>query len=115
MRSTYVALALLLATAFAAQARSTQDFLEMCQTDEAACLREIQHAKRALEQGPRERMRFCTPPAMQDETMVFEVTYWIGEQTPSWDRKEAAESIAAALVALYSCDRAPPIDTNGDR
>lgn len=112
MRAFAITFALLL-TACSAQARSTEAFLDMCQANETACANEIRAARRALEQGPRERMRFCMPPGMSDETMVFEVTYWISEQQPSWDRKEAAESIAAALVALYACDRAPKIDTNG--
>jgi hypothetical protein len=100
-----IALAALTVAACTAQARSTQDFLDACAKDEAACAREIHAARRALEQGPRERLRFCMPPGMSDEALVFEVTYWISEQSPSWDRKESAESIAAALVALYSCDR----------
>jgi hypothetical protein len=114
MRTLALALAAFAVTAITAHARSTQDFLDACATDETSCAREIKDARRALEQGPRERIRFCLPAGLTDEGLVGEITSWISEQSPALDRKEAAESIAAALVALYSCDRAPAIDTNGD-
>jgi hypothetical protein len=114
MRKTALALLALAVTAGTAEARSTANFLDMCAADEVACAKEIKDARRALEHGPRERLRFCMPAGMTDEGLVFEVTYWISEQSPAMDRKEAAESIAAALVALYSCDHAPKINTNGD-
>jgi hypothetical protein len=114
MRNIALALAAVAMTAGTAYAYSTDYFIDRCQSDRTWCAAEISKARRALEQGPRERMRFCIPTGMTDEGLVDEVVYWIGEQWPSWDRKEAAESIAAALVALYSCDRAPKIDTDGD-
>ncbi|MBP6013812.1 MAG: hypothetical protein KBA31_16410 [Alphaproteobacteria bacterium] len=114
MRKTTLALIALAVAAGTAQARSTQAFLDMCASDEVACAREIKDARRALEQGPRERLRICIPPGMSDDGLVGEVTHWISERSPELDREEAAESIAAALVALYSCDRPRSIDLEGN-
>ena len=105
MRWIALALVALIATTNAASARSTRNFLDRCATDEARCADDIKAARRALEYGPDARKKLCMPAGMTDEGLVGEVTYWIGEQVPSLDHKEAAESIAAALVALYSCDR----------
>lgn len=88
-----------------ALAGTTRYFLDRCATDEAWCLSVIKDARRAVEQGREARKRLCFPPGMSDEGLVGEVTYWIGEQVPSMDHKPEAESIAAALVALYGCDR----------
>ena len=65
----------------------------------------IKDARRAVEHGVEARKRLCIPQGISDEGLVGEVTYWIGEQVPSMDHKPEAESIAAALVALYGCDR----------
>ena len=114
MRKMVLALFALAVTAAAVQARTTQEFTDRCEIDEATCAKEIKDARRALEQGPRERMRICVPASLTDEDLVAEVTRWISEQSPALDRKEAAESIAAALVALYSCDRPRSIDLEGN-
>ena len=84
---------------------TTRDFLERCEQDESWCTREIADARRAVERGVEARKKICVPPGMSDETLVSEVTYWIGEQVPSMDHRPHAESIAAALVAVYGCDR----------
>jgi hypothetical protein len=99
----------LLATAAAlpayAWSGTTRDFLDRCEQDESWCAREIGEARRAVERGVEARKKICIPPGMSEETLVFEVTYWIGEQVPSMDHRPHAESIAAALVAVYACDR----------
>lgn len=96
----------LAATASAyAYSGTTRDFLDRCAYDEAWCAREINEARRAMERGPEARKRLCIPTGLSDDGLVGEVTYWIGEQIPSMDHKPHAESIAAALVALYGCDR----------
>ncbi|NOT41800.1 MAG: hypothetical protein HOP13_15060 [Alphaproteobacteria bacterium] len=84
---------------------TTRDFLDRCQQDEAWCAREISDARRAVERGVEARKKVCFPPGMSEETLVFEVTYWIGEQIPSMDHRPHAESVAAAIVSLYGCDR----------
>ena len=84
---------------------STRDFLDRCERDQSWCAREIDEARRAVERGPEARKRTCIPPGMSEEGLVNEVTYWIGEQVPSMDYRPHAESIAAALVSLYACDR----------
>ena len=100
---------LLLAAATAASASawsgSTRDFLERCESDEAWCATEIGQARRAVERGVEARKKICIPQGKSDEDLVGEVTYWIGEQVPSLDHKPHAESIAAAIVSLYGCDR----------
>lgn len=104
----WMALSLLAVTAVTsayAWSGSTRDFLDRCERDEAWCAREIAEARRAIERGPEARKRICLPPGITDEGLVFEVTYWIGEQIPSMDHRPHAESIAAALVSLYGCDR----------
>ena len=108
MRCALLALALL-ATPNLAHARTTGDFLDRCAMDEAWCAKEIGDARRALEA----RKKLCMPQGLSDEGLVGEVTYWIGEQIPSMDHKPHVESIAAALVALYSCDR-PKNDLQGE-
>lgn len=90
---------------------TTRDFLDRCAQDESWCAREIGDARRAVERGVEARKKVCIPQGMSDETLVGEVTYWIGEQIPSMDRRPHAESIAAALVAVYGCDR--PQGTEG--
>jgi hypothetical protein len=84
---------------------STRDFLERCESDEAWCASEIGQARRAVERGIEARKKICIPAGITDEDLVKGVTYWIGEQVPSMDHRPHAESIAAALVALYGCDR----------
>jgi hypothetical protein len=84
---------------------TTGDFLDRCASDEAWCAREIREAQRAVERGPDARKKLCVPQAMTDEGLVGEVTYWIVEHVPPLDHRPHAESIAAALVALYACDR----------
>lgn len=98
-------LAVIAMTAANAWSGSTRDFLDRCERDEAWCAREIGDARRAVERGPEARKRICIPPGITDEGLVSEVTYWIGEQVPSLDHRPHAESIAAALVSLYGCDR----------
>lgn len=104
----WIALSLLaLAAALTAQAWSgtTRDFLDRCEQDEAWCAREISDARRAVERGVEARKKVCMPTGMSEETLVFEVTYWISEQIPSMDHRPHAESIAAAIVSIYGCDR----------
>ena len=84
---------------------STRDFLERCESDQAWCATEIGEARRAVARGVEARKKVCIPQGISDEGLVGEVTYWIGEQVPSMDMKPHAENIAAALVALYGCDR----------
>ncbi len=88
-----------------AWAGSTRDFLFRCEQDEAWCAREIGDARQAVERGVEARKKICIPSGMSNDALVFEVTYWIGEQIPSMDHRPHAESIAAALVAVYACDR----------
>jgi hypothetical protein len=85
-------------------ARTTGAFLDRCASDEAWCAKEIKDARLAVEKGVQARKKLCFPPGLTDEGLVGEVTYWIGEQIPSLDHEPDAESIAAALVALYGCD-----------
>lgn len=104
----WIALSLLAAFAAAgayAWSGSTRDFLERCESDQAWCADEIGEARRAVERGVEARKKVCIPQGISDEGLIGEVTYWIGEQVPSMDMKPHAESIAAALVALYGCDR----------
>jgi hypothetical protein len=104
----WIALSLLaLAAVLPAHAWSgtTRAFLDRCSDDEAWCLQQINEARRAVEYGPDARKKLCLPQGMSDETLVFEITYWISEQTPSMDHRPHAESIAAALVAVYGCSR----------
>lgn len=106
MRWTAVLLGLcaaLLATT--ASARTTKEFLYRCETDEAACLTKIKEVRRLLEVPPpgKTPVKLCLPTGMDDETLVFEVTYWIGEQYPPMDNKDENESIGAALTSLYTC------------
>jgi len=100
---------LLLAAAAAASANawsgSTGDFLERCESDQSWCATEIGEARRAVERGVEARKKICIPQGTTDEDLVGAVTYWIGEQVPSLAHKPAAESIAAAIVSLYGCDR----------
>jgi hypothetical protein len=84
---------------------TTRDFLDRCSDDEAWCLQQINEARRAIERGPDARKKICMPQGMSSETLVFEVTYWISEQVPSMDHRPHAESVAAALVSVYACDR----------
>ena len=102
MALTLVALGL---SAGSAYAGTTRDFLDRCATDDAWCATKIGEARRAVEQGVEARKKLCFPQGMSEEGLVGEVTYWITEQVPSMDYKPDAESIAAALVALYGCDR----------
>ena len=97
------AVALIVATS-TASARTTRAFLDLCASDESWCAKEIKDARRAVEQGVQARKKLCIPQGLTDEGLVGEVTYWIGEQIPSLDHEPDAESIAAALVALYGCD-----------
>jgi len=109
----WIALSLLAALAVAsayAWSGSTRDFLYRCEQDEAWCAREISDARRAVERGVEARKKVCFPPGQSDEGLVFEVTYWIGEQIPSMDHRPHAESVAAALVSLYGCDRPKGIE-----
>jgi hypothetical protein len=55
-------------------------------------------------------MRLCVPATLSDDDLVAAVTGWIKRYEPPLDDEEEAESIAAALVALYACDRAPGIE-----
>lgn len=89
----------------AASARTTRAFLDRCASDEAWCAKEIKDVRRAVEKGVQARKKLCFPPGLTDEGLVGEVTYWIGEQIPSIEHEPDAESIAAALVDLYACDR----------
>ena len=98
-----IAIAAIASTASAAG--TTRAFLDRCASDEAWCAREIKDARRAIEQGVQARKKLCFPPDLADEGLVGEVTHWIVEQIPSMDHRPDAESIAAALVALYACDR----------
>jgi hypothetical protein len=106
MRWTTMALGVALSLAAgAAYAASTKDFLYRCSTDEAGCAAKIKRTKELLEHPPKggTSVRLCMPSGMSDEGLVGEVTYWIDEQMPSLDNKDEADSIAAALVSLYSC------------
>ena len=105
MRWIAIALASFVALTTMAWARSTRAFLDSCAMDESYCATEIKAARRAVEQGPEARKKLCIPQGISDEGLVGEVTYWITEQVPSMDSKPEGESIAAALVALYGCDR----------
>jgi hypothetical protein len=100
---------LLLAAATVANANawsgSTRDFLERCESDQAWCATEIGEARRAVERGVEARKKICIPQGTSDEDLTGPVTTWIAEQVPSLDYKPAAESIAAAIVSLYGCDR----------
>ena len=89
----------------AASAGTTKDFLYRCSIDEAACAAKIKTVRRVLEQPPPGRIapKLCYPSGMSDEGLVGEVTYWIDEQVPSLDHKDEADSITAALMALYAC------------
>lgn len=84
---------------------TTRQFLDRCADDEAWCAGEIGDARRAIERGVEARKKVCFPVGLSDETLVFEVTYWISEQMPSMDHRPHAESVAAALISLYGCDR----------
>lgn len=84
---------------------STRTFLDRCESDQSWCAREIGDARRAVERGVEARKKVCIPQGKSDEDLVGEVTSWIGEQVPAMDHKPHAESIAAALVSLYGCDR----------
>jgi hypothetical protein len=90
---------------------TTRQFLDRCQDDEAWCAGQIADARRAIERGVDARKKVCFPVGLSDETLVFEVTYWISEQIPSMDHRPHAESVAAALISLYGCDR--PRSTEG--
>jgi hypothetical protein len=115
MRKLALALLTFSLAANTAHARSTGDFLEDCSRDESACAVEIKAVIKRLEIGqPADRRKLCLPQTMSDEGLAGEVTYWIGEQMPPLDRQDAAESIAAALVALYSCDRMRGTGPQGD-
>jgi hypothetical protein len=104
MRWIAIAAVALIAATSAASARTTRAFLDRCANDDAWCAKEIKDARRAVEQGIQARKKLCFPQGLSDEGLVGEVTYWIGEQIPSLDHEPDAESIAAALVALYGCD-----------
>ncbi len=95
--------ALFAATQAHAWTGTTRAFLDRCEQDEAWCAHEIADARRAMERGVEAGKKICLPPDMSEETLVFEITYWIGEQFPSMDHRPHAESIAAALVAVYGC------------
>jgi hypothetical protein len=84
---------------------TTREFLDRCADDETWCRQQIGEALRAIERGPDARKKLCMPQGISDETLVFEVTYWISEQIPSMDHRPHAESVAAALVSVYACDR----------
>ena len=103
MRLIALVLVALAATAGAASANTTRNFLDRCASDEARCAADIHAARRALEKGPDARKKLCIPVGLSDEELVASVTNWIDEQIPSMNHKQEAESIAAALVALYSC------------
>lgn len=107
MRWTTVVLGLCaLLIASEASARTTKEFLYRCETDQAACATKIKEARRLVEVPPpgRAPTKLCLPAGMDDETLVFEVTYWIGEQFPPMDNKDENESLTAALTALYACN-----------
>jgi len=106
MRWVALVLLMLALLTVVAQARTTRAFLDRCATDESWCADQINAARRAMQQGVEARKRICLPQGLSDEGLVGEVTYWISEQVPSLDHKPDAESIAAALIALYGCDRA---------
>jgi hypothetical protein len=106
---------LLIAVAFvasvgSAEARTTREFLDRCADDEAWCAKEIKIAREAIEKGVMARKKLCMPQGLSDEGLVGEVTYWITEQVPSMDQRPDAESIGAALVALYGCDTAKGLE-----
>jgi hypothetical protein len=106
MRKTALAVALLLCAPIAS-AHTTKDFVFRCSQEQevAACAVKIKEVIRRLENPPPGRaiVKLCLPPDMSDEMLVAEVTYWIDEQGSRYDNRDEDESIAAALVALYSC------------
>lgn len=104
MRWISIAAFALAAMTSAASARTTRAFVDRCANDEAWCAKEIRDARRAVEQGVQARKKICIPQGLTDETLALAVTNWIAEQIPSMDHEPDAESIAAALVALYGCD-----------
>ena len=106
MRWTTLAFIALVSLTGIAEARTTREFLDNCAQDESWCASQIRAALRAQQQGVEARKKICMPSGISDEGLVGEVTYWISEQIPSMDHRPDAESIAAALIALYGCDRA---------
>lgn len=115
MRWTIVLLAscaVLFATA--ASARTTKAFLDRCETDEAACLAKIKEVRRMLEVPPpgKAPQKLCLPSGLSDEGFVFEVTYWIAEQYPPMDNRDENDSIATALISLYSCSGIKGLEGN---
>jgi hypothetical protein len=87
-----------------ASARTTRAFLDRCADDNAWCAKEIKDARRAVEQGIQARKKLCIPQGLSDDDIASAVTRWIDDQIPSLNHEPDAESIAAALVALYGCD-----------
>jgi hypothetical protein len=104
MRWIAIAAIALAAITSAASARTTRAFLDRCSDDAAWCAKEIKDARRAVEQGVQARKKLCLPQGLSDEDLANAVTGWIAEQIPSLNHEPDAESIAAALVALYGCD-----------
>lgn len=99
--------------AFEASAATTKDFLYRCSQDETRCAARIKEVARIIQNPPpgqRAPAQLCFPPGMSDDGLVGEVTYWIGEQVPSLDNKNEFDSIAAALIALYSCGGVKGLD-----
>ena len=95
------ALAVVGATHTQAVAGTTQEFFDLCGNDEEACAKRIDDVRAAYEKT---NAKLCLPPTMSREGYANEVTYWIGEQQPPLDMKQAdAKSITAALKALYTC------------
>ena len=109
MRTSAIVLGFLAsAVANIASAATTKDFLFRCAQDERRCAAQIKEVARVIERPPpgqRAPVRICFPAGLSDEGLVGEVTYWIDSQMPSWDNKDEFDSIAAALTALYACDR----------
>ena len=104
MRWIAIAAIALAAMTSAVSARTTRAFLDRCSSDDNWCATEIKNARRAVEQGVEARKKVCIPQGLSDAALTNAVTSWIDEQIPSMDHKPDAESIAAALVALYGCD-----------
>jgi hypothetical protein len=108
MKWTATAFGLTLAVlANAASAATTKDFIYRCSTDEVGCAAKIKDVRRVIENPPpgqRAPARICFPPGLSDEGLANEVAMWIDEQVPAWDNRNEFDSIADALVALYSCD-----------
>ena len=95
------ALAVIGATRARAFAATTQEFFDPCGNDEEACAKRIDDVRAAYEKT---NAKLCLPNTMSREGYANEVTYWIGEQQPQLDMKQAdAKSITAALKALYTC------------